>query len=101
MFLTKTPERPYVEVGMIEARQGSDMSRVKAPEIIAALRAQAAKQGCDGVVLTGNDDAVVGGSARGFGVTTTLKGYRASCIVYEEQKGAGSAMALERGSYGE
>jgi hypothetical protein len=83
MFQTKPPEKPYVEVATIEA-QGS----VTSATVMQKLREEAAKRGCDGLVLTGTKDATQtsGTVSKGQGTvsTTQLTGYRAICIVYKD-----------------
>jgi hypothetical protein len=78
VFTSKPPEQPYVEVGIIEAQQQSGWSLDDMPAIVTKLREFAAQHGCDGVVMAGNNDRVVGDNK----TTTTLKGYRATCIVF-------------------
>jgi len=86
VWTTAVPNRPYTEVGLITARQSSDLSVDGMPEIINELRAEAARIGCDAVMLQGKDDKVVGGGStfRGTGSssTSTLEGYWGACIVY-------------------
>lgn len=86
VWTTGVPNRPYTEVGLISARQSSDLSTHEMPEIIMELRKEAARIGCDAVMLQGKDDKVVGGgsSFRGTGSssTTTLEGYWGACLMY-------------------
>ena len=82
VFTASSPQRPYVEVGIVQARQSSGLSTADMPDIIQALREEAADQGCDGVIITANADDVRGGEYRGTGGTETLQGYRGACIVY-------------------
>lgn len=74
--------RPFVEVAILEARQESGFSLDAPPEVIAKLRKEAGQRGCDAIVMTGSADEVQGSTMRGTGSTETLKGYRATCIVY-------------------
>ena len=84
VFTATRPTRPFREAGMIETRQSSAFSTDNADDVVRDLRREAAAQGCDGVILTGSADEVVGGvnAATGASNVTTLKGYRATCIVY-------------------
>jgi len=96
LYTASPPARPFVEIGIIEARQASELSLDGMDGIIAELRNRAAQEGCDGVILTGDANAVVGGSfvsgsvsnGNGFfsggGNVKTLKGYRGTCIVYAD-----------------
>lgn len=74
VFSTGVPSRPYAELGIIEAQQESEVSIHGAQQIIALMRATAGKLGCDGLLLSGSNDAVAGDD--------TLKGYRGTCIVF-------------------
>jgi len=83
VFTTQVPaDRPYQEIGIIEARQATPASGHGQSEIIAELRALAAEKGCHGIVITGSSDKVVGSAYDGTGSVTTLKGYSATCIVF-------------------
>lgn len=76
------PPRPYMEVALLEARQESGYSLDSNEDVIAKLRAAAAQHGCDGLLMTGSADSVVGSSNHGTGSVSTLKGYKASCLVW-------------------
>ena len=82
VFLTQKPSRPYLEVGMLEARQESTLSLDGQSGIIAELREEAAEIGCDGIIVTGAADEVTGHVDKNGGYITELKGYRAVCIVW-------------------
>jgi hypothetical protein len=62
VFATAPPDRPYVEVGSIEAQQESALSLDNNPEVMQKLRQYAAEHGCDGIVVNGTNNAVVGAS---------------------------------------
>lgn len=87
MFSSQKPSRPYVEVGTIEVQQQA-YNGSTASSIVTTLRAEGGRRGCDGLVMLGANDALfVAGSSgpNGGSVSSrTLKGYRASCIVYTE-----------------
>lgn len=87
LFTTTKPERSHVEVGLIEVQQQS-LSVDDEKAVMNKLRAEAAKQGCDGLVITGTNDAVQMIDGDG----TTLKGYRGTCIVYKEMPAADEAI---------
>jgi hypothetical protein len=83
VFTVSRPNRSFVEVAILEARQASVFSTDAPPDVVAELRAEAGQRGCDAIVMTGAADEVVGNSQRGTGATQTLKGYRATCVVYQ------------------
>ncbi len=80
---TTPPSQPFIEVAMLEAQQQSNYSTDGSTQIVAKLRAYAANRGCDAIIINGSNNAVVGDVAGGSGDITTLKGYRATCIVYK------------------
>ncbi len=79
VFLSGKPDRPYREIGLLEAQQQSGWSLDSQTKVLAKLRAKAGEYGCDGIIMLGANDSVVGDKNG----TTTLKGYRAACIVFE------------------
>ena len=83
VFTAAKPERPFVEVGIVEAQQTNEFSTSDTAAIIQALREEAAARGCDGVIIVANNDAIVGDTFKGYGDTETLKGYRGACIMYK------------------
>jgi hypothetical protein len=90
IFMARQPERRFIEVGLLEARRESVYSPDETPEIIEAMRIEAAAHGCDGLIIVGSSDKVVGsgwaGPTSGGAFVTTLKGFRASCIVFPEER---------------
>lgn len=86
VYTTGAPALAYVEVGILQARQSSDFSTHEMPEIIAELRAEAGKIGCDGVIINGTADTAHGSTVvTRDGVSSshsTLEGYWGACIVY-------------------
>jgi len=83
VFTTQRPSRPFVEVGMLEARQASAYSVDSSSKVLRELVNAAARRGCDAVVLMGSSDSVVGSSNQYGGSVKTLHGYRATCVVYQ------------------
>lgn len=84
VYTSTMPEVPFTEVGIIQARQSSELSLDQMPEIIQKMRKDAAKIGCDGVILNGTNNKTVGHHDRHGGSTSTLEGYWGTCIVYQE-----------------
>ena len=84
VFSQKAPERPFVEVYMIESQQQSGWSLDGQSEIVAAMREKAGRLGCDGLLLTGSNDATRVTGGNGSVSSHTLKGYRGVCIVYRD-----------------
>lgn len=86
VFTSGKPDRSFAEVGMIEAQQQSGWSVDQPTAILQKLRQKAADVGCDGIIVLGSNDAVVGSSGQYGGSVATLRGYRATCIVYKDQQ---------------
>lgn len=87
VFATGLPDRPFVEVGLIQARQSSEFSVDEMPEILAEMRTEAARQGCDGLVINGTRDAQSSSttiSPHGMASSSkTLEGFWGACIVFD------------------
>jgi hypothetical protein len=87
VFATGLPDRPFVEVGLIQARQSSEFSVDEMPEILAEMRTEAARQGCDGLVINGTRDAQSSSttvSRHGMSSSSkTLEGFWGACIVFD------------------
>ena len=89
VFTTGHPDVPYVEVGIIQGRQSSTVSFDEMPGIIAAMRADAGKAGCDALIINGSSDKVVGDRHS----TDTLEGFWGACVVYMNAPAAAVATA--------
>ena len=79
---------------MFEARQSSQYSMDEMGDVIQEMRREAARVGCDALLMRGSADEVVGSgstsSGTGFMGVSTLKGYRAVCVVYTGEAVAAS-----------
>ena len=78
VFTATQPQRPFVEVAYFEAQQESAASLDDQGAVFSKLRAQAGEAGCDGLIINGPNDSVVGDRRN----VNTLRGYAATCIVY-------------------
>lgn len=88
LFAAGLPDRPFVEIGIIQARQSSTLSSDDMPEILDELRAEAGRRGCDGVVINGTNDKQSSTAtifARGSrSSSATLEGFWGTCIMFRE-----------------
>ncbi len=84
LFVGKRPKRAYVEVGLLEAQQDSVYSADDREAILRKMREDAGERGCEGLIVTGKEDSTTGSVSDGQGYVTTLKGYQATCIVWDE-----------------
>jgi hypothetical protein len=85
MFTSGPPQRPYVDVALLEAEEESSFSSDKTPEMLTALRERAAQMGCDAVVLGGmtSRDPNLGDAETWLSDDVRgRKGVYATCIVY-------------------
>lgn len=86
VFSAGVPDRPFAEIGIVQARQSSDLSLHEMPEILEEMRAEAGRRGCEGLVLNGSSDKQMSSttvSRRGYSSTSTsLEGYWGTCIVF-------------------
>lgn len=78
VFTATQPQRPFVEVMYFEAQQESQVSLDDQGAVFAKLREQAGQAGCDGLIINGPNDSVVGDRHN----VNTLRGYAGTCIVY-------------------
>lgn len=84
MFTSSTPTQPYVEVGMITIAIDSLYSTADSHEMIATVREEAAKHGCEGVVLT-QESTMASASSDGLNGAVAKErtaGFRATCIAF-------------------
>ena len=88
VFTTSLPAVQYVEVGILQAQQSSDLSLDQMPEIVAKMRAAAGRRGCDGLIINGTRDRSATNVASSRDTTSvstsTLEGYWGSCIMFVE-----------------
>lgn len=82
--MTGKPEKPYTEISLISSQQTSDFSTDSIPQIIQKMRMEAAQQGCDALIISGQNDITEGSTSGNYGSVTTLKGFHGSCIVYNQ-----------------
>lgn len=73
------PTRPHVDVALLQAQQEA-YSLDNNADMIAKLREQAARLGCDALVIKGPDNGSYGDRDN----TWTLHGYFATCIAYTD-----------------
>jgi hypothetical protein len=86
VYTTGAPNVAYVEVGIIQTRQSSDLSTKDMPGIISDMRKQAGKIGCDAVIINGaadkHESSTVISDESYSSSNSTLEGFWGACIVY-------------------
>jgi hypothetical protein len=75
-FTSSKPTKPFVEVGQLHATQDGPAPHVE--EILQGLREEAARRGCDGVLITGTDKMASGDLL----VSEAVYSITGTCIVY-------------------
>jgi len=70
------PARDFVDVGVVEVQERSDFVFTRPAEAVALLRSEAARHGCDSIVV--HTETQSPGLFSSAGVRT----FRATCIVY-------------------
>lgn len=84
VFTSQTPSRKYVEVGLITTQKlGGAFATADDMELIESLREEAAKQGCDGLVITGSNKMAAGSGSVVYTASESTLGFRAVCVVFE------------------
>jgi hypothetical protein len=81
VFTSGPPARPYKDLALFEAQQESEYSSDNTREFIIEMRAEAARRGCDGLVIGG----ITHETRRTLldsHEATSQKGMTATCIVY-------------------
>jgi len=80
VFTSGQPTIPYVEVGLLQGRQGGPIvtGADALPAIVSRMRADAAAIGCDALIVNADADRVEG-PGRG---PATVRGFWAACIVF-------------------
>ena len=61
VFTTSTPDRPYAEVGIVSSRASTSPPQSRAT-LLEAIRAEAAQQGCDGLIIAGGSAVLAEGT---------------------------------------
>jgi len=79
--MTGAPSRPYREVGLVEAQAAGLFGSNDASSLVSEMREYAGELGCDALVIFAGNDSVYGGNEI---PVSTRKGYRGSCLMYED-----------------
>jgi hypothetical protein len=82
VYMSGPPDRPYRDVGLLEAEQESDLSLDDTPEMLRKLRARAGVLGCDAIYLKGVGSKAEPRAVIDFHNTDSVKTLAATCIRY-------------------
>jgi hypothetical protein len=95
LLTTSLPSQPYVEIGIIQGTQESDLSLDEMPQIIATMRVEAGRRGCDALVLNGpNNTSPAFGQLSASEHRGALQGFWGTCVVFTgEEQLAGPVIA--------
>lgn len=85
IFSTSKPTRPFVEVAMITSAKTWMLQDTT--DLVKALRQEAARKGCDGVILTDQLKTVTGSNVQGnVNVGESVGRVHGVCFVYANEK---------------
>lgn len=86
VLTTSLPASPYVEIGIIQGTQESELSLDEMPQILATMRVEAGRRGCDALVLNGPNNTSPGFTQLSVSSTARhgaiLQGFWGTCVVY-------------------
>jgi hypothetical protein len=88
VYSTARPDRAYADVGLLDVRQRGAWGTRDVPGLIAAVREEAGRRGCDALIVQGPHDTVNSITLETADVYTH-KGYSGACIVYTEAARSG------------
>lgn len=96
VFTSGPPARAYKDLAFFEAQQQSEFSSDNTREFIIEMRAEAARRGCDGLVIGGITHETRGTFLDSHEPTSN-KGLTATCIVYTADEPALAASGAGSG----
>jgi hypothetical protein len=82
VYLSGPPDRPYRDVGLLEAEQTTDLSLDDTREMLRKLRREAGALGCDAIYLKGAGSRAEPLAGIDFRYTDSVKTLTAACIRY-------------------
>ena len=85
-LLTTRPERGYTELGIIEVGEASVYAHAETTEIFEELRKEAARRGCNAVLVRGTDNQTETDLLGDY--TRSLDGWWGVCLVYDRTAAA-------------
>lgn len=80
MFTSGAPTRSFVEVGIIQSSPGMAATDL---QVLAELRTEGGKRGCDGVIVNGETKSATASGNAIFATADEKTAFRAACIVYK------------------
>jgi hypothetical protein len=83
VLTTSLPAQPYIEIGIILGTQESELSFDEMPELIATMRVEAGRRGCDALVINGPNNTSPGvGQITATDHPRSLQGFWGTCVVF-------------------
>jgi len=85
MYTSGPPQRPHVDIALLEVEESSSLSTADTNQMISDLRNRGAQMGCDAIVLGGasSRDPGLGDAERWLNKDARgRKGFTATCIAY-------------------
>lgn len=91
VLTTSLPAQPYIELGIIQGTQASELSLHEMPQIVATMRKEAGRRGCDALVLNGPNNTSPGiGQITASDHPRSLQGFWGTCVVFTGERVATS-----------
>jgi hypothetical protein len=81
LFTSGRPSQPYHEVLLLQAEEESAYADHEESEVLNAMRKRAGELGCDALMVLSSTGNVASTGGR-YNTTRTLRGFRATCVVY-------------------
>jgi hypothetical protein len=82
VYMSGPPDRPYRDVGLLEAEQETDLSLDDTREMLRKLRRKAGAIGCDAIYLNAVGSKAAPMAGFDFRYTDSVKTLAATCIRY-------------------
>jgi hypothetical protein len=82
LFTSGRPSQPYHEVLLLQAEEESAYADYEESEVLTVMRKRAGELGCDALMVLSSTGNVASTGAGRYNTTRTLRGFRATCVVY-------------------
>ncbi len=90
VFTSGRPAQPYHEVLLLQAEEESVYANHDESAVLAALRKRGGQLGCDAIMVLSPSGNIASTGGK-YSNTRTLRGFRATCVVYDEPAKVGVA----------
>ena len=88
LFTSGRPSQSYHEVMLLQAEEESAYADYEESEVLALMRKRAGELGCDALMVLSSTGNVASTGTGRYNTTRTLRGFRATCVVYDDPTAA-------------